>query len=87
MQSPLLFQDSGMQRVFTFGPVNRVDQDTVFQCFSGALSSTMSTLNVFCKPLMMYSSHASKCEYVYIGRALIAGAHAYMSVEKHLGHL
>ena len=49
--TPLLFQDSNMQRVYTFGPVNRTQQGTVFQCFSGGQSSSAATLQVFCKQL------------------------------------
>ena len=46
---PLPFQDINMQRVFTFGPVNRAQQGTMFQCFSGALMTNTTTLEVFCK--------------------------------------
>ena len=51
--TPLPFQDSNMQRVFTFGPVSRAQQGTVFQCFSGALSTNTATLEVFCKQLII----------------------------------
>ena len=49
VETSLQFQDSNMQRVFTFGPVSRTDQGTLFQCFRGGLSSNTATLNVFCK--------------------------------------
>ena len=42
-----------MQRVFTFGPVSRAQQGTVFQCFSGAFSTNTATLEVFCKLLII----------------------------------
>ncbi len=49
---PLPFQDINMQRVFTFGPVDRSQQGTVFQCFSGTFATSTATLEVFCKQIM-----------------------------------
>ena len=56
VETSLPFQDSNNQRAFTFGPVNRADQDTTFQCFSGALSSNTATLNAFCE-LFFFSTY------------------------------
>ena len=50
---PLPFQDVNMQRVFTFGPVERSQQGTVFQCFSGAVMTNTAMLDVLCKPITM----------------------------------
>ena len=49
VEMALQFQDSNMQRVFTFGPVNRADQGTVFQCFRGGLSTNTAMLDVLCE--------------------------------------
>ena len=59
-QLPLPFQDINMQRVFTFGPVDRSQQGIVFQCVSGAFTTNTATLEVFCKQIMCpYSSRVN----------------------------
>ena len=55
VETALSFQDSNMERIFTFGPVIRAQQGTVFQCFSGAVSTNTATLEVFCKQTTPYS--------------------------------
>ena len=60
VQLPLPFQDINIQRVFTFGPVDRSQQGTVFRCVSGAFTTNTATLEVFCKQIMCpYSSRVN----------------------------
>ena len=51
VQVSLPFQDINMQRVFTFGPVDRSQQGTAFRCVdvSGTFTTNTATLEVFCK--------------------------------------
>ena len=59
VQVSLPFQDINMQRVFTFGPVDRSQQGTAFRCVdvSGTFTTNTATLEVFCKQNMHpYSS-------------------------------